>query len=348
MSFFSRSSSILGVDIGTAYIKAVQLKQDADQPILESYGLVNVSYPTETAEELDPVVQVAQILKALHEKARFTTKQVIVSLPSNVAFVSILEMPPLSEKELPRSVEYQARKYVPLPLADVSLGWQILEDARELKVPEGVKHEGKIKVLLTAVPNNVLANYRRLFELAGLEIKAVEIESLSVIRSLLSQGNEEGVLIVDIGAKSTILSLIFGQYLWSTYYVSAGSDTVTSSIAKSLGVSFERAEAFKRETMDSDLNSPVIAITRTVTDLIKSQIQQLILISENQGKKISKLILTGGGSQIPGIDKEFLSVFPVVEFGNCLGRVSYAPALEGRIGQVAPQLSVAVGLALRT
>ena len=348
MLFFSKSSSVLGVDIGTAYIKAVQLKKGQAKPILESYGLVNVAYPTDSMEDFDPVVQVAQILKALHEKAKFTTKQVVVSLPSNVAFVSILDMPPLSDKELPKSVEYQARKYIPLPLTDVSLGWQILEDPRQLKSPEGVKTEGKLKILLTAVPNNVIANYRRLFELAGLEIQAVEIESLSVIRSLLAEEESGGALIVDIGAKATILSLVYGRYLWSTSYVSAGSDTITSSIAKSLGVSFERAEEFKRDSLSSGVDSPVTSITRTVIDLIKSQIQQLALISENQGKKISKLILTGGGSQIPGLELEFSSIFPTVEFGRCLDRVSYAPDLEERLTRVSSQLSVAIGLAMRS
>ncbi|MEK9181218.1 MAG: type IV pilus assembly protein PilM [Patescibacteria group bacterium] len=346
MFFFSKSNSVLGIDIGTSYVKAVQLKKGSPSPILESYGVVNVIYPTESVERFDAVKQTAEILKALYAKAGFTTKKAVISIPSNVAFVSILTVPKMSDKELQKSIEYQAKKYIPLPIMDVNLGWQILEDPSSNKA--GSLEAARVKVLLTAVPKNVISNYARLIELAGFEPLAMEPESLSLIRSLVDTQDRSGLLIVDVGAKSTSLSLVEKGYLWSTRHLTVGGDTITATIAKNMGLSFDRADQMKRSSdFGSNVVSPVTQVTQNIIEMIKSEIQQLVRIAENQGKKISKIILTGGGSKISGFEQDFLSLGLKVEKGNPLKSVAYNKSVESKLLQLHPQLAVSMGLALR-
>lgn len=341
--FFSKPKSILGIDIGTSHIKAVQLKR-GDKPKIESYGIVNVVFPSGSERQMDAIQQVADILSQLHKKARFTTKQVVLSVPSNVAFVSVLDLPGMTEAELQKAIEYKARQFIPLPLSDVNYSWQRLEEESSLKGPKGVDAP-TVKILLTAVPKNVINNYLRVLELARLEPTAIEIESISAIRSLLNPGEKSTVMVIDVGAKATILSLVHNFYLWGSRHLAVGGDAITSSIAKSLGVSFERADQLKRSATGGA--SPAGSASKTVIDLIKGEAQQLIRIADNQGKKVSKILLTGGGSKFTALGKEVESLGIPVSPGNPLSQVSYDQSIANRLEEKSAQLSVAIGLALR-
>src|SRR3989344_312210 len=155
--FFSRSKSKLGVDIGTSTIKVVQLKRDNGKFLLETYGMVNAASQVMSKADVDVISQTAGVLKTLLEKAKVTTKKVIASLPNNIVFVSVIDMPALSDKELKNAIEWEARRYVPLPLEEVTLSWSVMRESQTAE---------KIKVLITAVPTTVIENYLRMFKLA--------------------------------------------------------------------------------------------------------------------------------------------------------------------------------------
>jgi len=351
--FFSKTKrkSILGIDIGTSFIKAVQLKKEKNgQPyVLESYGIVRVVYPVHPKEgKIDPIKQTAEVLKELHARSKFTTKEVSLSLPSNVAFVSVMELPPMPESEIQRSVEYKAKKYIPLPLSEVNLSWQILEEYAKTESPAQKNNSGKINILITAVAKSVVENYVRLAQLAGLDLSVLEIESLSTMRSLVKPDDSEGKIIIDIGAKSSIISLLYRGYLRASRHLSVGGDSITNSIAKSLGVSFDRAEQMKFSTLANETNPAVAHLAQAVLEIIKSETQQLIRVAENHGQKIEKVILTGGGSRLLGIENNFIDLVPKVERGNPLAEINYNPLLKNKLNNLAPQLAVAIGLAMRS
>jgi type IV pilus assembly protein PilM len=347
MFFFSKTRSLLGIDIGTSYIKAVQLKRGAGKPILENYGLVNVVYPIDSQIKFDAVKQTAEILIQLYQRAGFTTKQAVLSIPSNIAFVSILTLPPMPEPEMEKSIEYQAKKYIPLSISDVNLGWQILDDI-DHKSFQQKDVIPRVKVLLTAVPKNVIKNYLQVSEMAGLEVKALEIESLSMIRSLITPEERGGVLIVDIGAKATILSFVYQGYLFATRHLTIGGDSITTSIANSMGINFERADQMKRNIIESQaFTSPAQYIVRNMIGIIKNEIQQFIRMTEDQNRVISKIILTGGGSKMVGLPEALNGLAGKIEYGNPLLGVSFSSMLENKLSALAPQLSVSIGLAMR-
>ena len=345
--FFSKPKNILGIDIGTSHIKAVELRPDPIKPFLVSYGMVNVVLPPDATPGTDPIAQVADVLSALHQKAQFTTNRVILSLPSNVAFVSVFDFPKMGERELQNAVEFKAQQFIPLPMTDVNFSWQVLDETPvSSKDHEAV--EGKVRVLLTAVPKNVVNNYLQVLQQAKLEPVAIEIESISAIRSLIPPTSTDSVLIVDVGAKSTIVSLVHGGHLFASRHVSVGGDSITSSIAKSLGITFERAEQLKRSPESSDTATPAAALASSVVGLIRNEVQQMILIAENHGKSIAKIILTGGGARYQGFTGLMSDMGPAVEAGNPLVRIAYDPQFGTALAQASTQLSIAIGLALRS
>lgn len=329
----------MGVDIGTANIKIVQLKPKDDKFVLETYGLVNAAQQIANKDNTLVVNKTADILKNLLHKAGVTTNHVVASLPNNVVFTSVIELPKIPENEMQAAVEFEAKKYVPLALNEVALSWSVLE------AKPGV--DLKNKVLLTAVPNAVIDNYLKVFHQAGLQPEALEIEALALIRCLVGE-TANNVLLIDIGAKNTSLNLVENGYLRLSKNLTVGGDTVTTSIAQSLNINFTRADQFKKDFGLSSQGQQIPQVMRPILDIIKSEANQLISIFENRASiHLDKILISGGGSKLPGL-VEYFSVLgkPVVE-ANPWSKIIYPLELKPIVEPLGPNLALAVGLAMR-
>ncbi len=332
--FFSQKNSILGIDIGTSNIKIVQVTTKDNIHVLDTYGLVDAAVDIDGRDE-QLIHQTAAILQNLVSKAGVTTKKVVASLPNSVVFASVIEMPKMSEKELEKAVEFEAKKYVPLPMSELTLSWTAIE-----KLPDG-----KSTVLITAVPNSILKGYLKIFELAKLEPIALEIEGLALIRSVIG-GDMASNLLIDIGAKNTHLIISEKGNLVLTRNIPIGGETITNKIAESLKISLPRAEQFKK---DFGINQASL-IPETIKPIlmnIKTEARQLQSIYQAKGKKFDKIIIIGGGGALPGLDQMFSDLGPKVVHGDPLGRLTFNPELRPVLNAYSGNLAVAIGLALR-
>ncbi len=336
--FFWENKSKLGIDIGTSSIKAVQLRKEANEYKLETYGVVNVSYQASQNTEFDVLSETAEILKKLLEKIEATTKKVTASLPNNIVFVSVLDMPAMTERELKNAVEWEARRYVPLPIEEVTLSWSVLQEPVV---------GNQIKVLLTAVPTSVVDNYLKMFKMAGLVPEALEIEALALIRSLVGV-KTESLIIIDIGGRNTSLNLVDKGLLRVSRNLPVGGETVTNVIAKSLRVNSTRAEQFKRDLGLSANAKPVPEAIIQVMEIIKKEVAQLIKIYESNSGVVQQILFTGSGSRFPGLMEYFSDLETKVSLGDSLKFISYDKVIKSELTAIGPGLSVAMGLAMRS
>lgn len=328
--------SVVGVDIGTSNIKIAQISHNKGL-ILDTYGIVNLSYQIGTQNDPEAVKQTANILKTLLVKAHVTAKRCVISFPNSVVFTSVIELPRMSDNDLATAVEFEAKKYVPLSLSDVDLSWVVLNENSDIS--------GILKVLLTAVPKQVTKNYMKVFELAGLDPQVGEIEALALIRSLV--GNKRlNCVIIDIGAKNTGLNIIEKGFLRLSRNLNVGGETITNKISESLRISKARSEQFKRDF--GVTNSTFIPDTiKPVLNIIKNETKQLLTIAGSQGLSMEKIILVGGGSNLPGLVDFFNDLKISVELGDPLKAVGYSKDLEAVLKRYSLSLPIAIGLALR-
>lgn len=334
MLFFKKKPSILGVDIGTSDIKIVQLTHEGERPHLDTYGIVNLSYQLNTDDSNAVVAKAADILKQLVEHAGATTKRCVISLPNSAVFTSIIEMPDLSEKDLEKAIQFEAKKYVPLPISEVILSWSVVGKNEAAKTRS---------ILLTAVPKHLRESYLKLFALAGLELEVIEIEALALIRSLVFDTKSNHV-IIDIGAKSTGINFIKEGFLQLSRSVNVGGDTITSQIAQVLNISQSRAEQFKKDFGISGTFIP--EAVKPVLETIRNETKQLFTIYQAKGVSVGKVVLVGGGAGLPGLVEFFSELGVPVELGDPLHALSYPPAVETVLRRYALHLSVAIGLAM--
>ncbi|MHB8871008.1 MAG: type IV pilus assembly protein PilM [Candidatus Doudnabacteria bacterium] len=332
--FFSSKKSILGIDIGTTNIKIAQITSKDNVHTLETYGLVNAAFDIDETKE-ESIAKTVLILKNLIEKSGVSTNKVVASLPNSAVFTSVIDLPPLKDSELKTAIEFEAKKYVPLPITEMTLSWSTIE-----KMPDG-----KTRILLTAVPNNVLRSYLKIFQQAKLEPVALEIEALALIRALI--GDDKGsILIIDVGAKSTHLNIVENGNLLLTRNIPMGGDTITQKIAESLKISMVRAEQFKKDFGLTQSNL-IPENIKPILANIKSEAKQLQGIYEARGKKFDKIMIVGGTANLPGLNEFFSDMDAKIVNGDPLSKLTFPADLKPVISQYAENLSVAIGLALR-
>ena len=344
--------SCLGVDIGTTSIKVVEMKAGKTRPQIVNYGLLESSgYLARANQALQTSSlkifesDVVELLRTVIHEMGVTAKNAVASLPSFAAFMTVLDFPKMKKEEIEKAMQYQAKQYVPLPLSEVALDW--------LKVGEFVDDNGFAhqKMLLISVPLEQIKKYQRIFASAGLSLRALEIESLSLAR--IFGDDPTPTIVVDIGSRSTnIVFLENGQLVWNAQSDFAAA-SLTQNLAASLGINVLRAEELKKERgiLETGPNHELSTTMIPFLDAIISEVQKDQFIYQGQfpsAKKTERMILSGGGANLLGIEqyfgKEF--AFPIIK-ANPFMNFEYTPEIQPLVSELNPVMSVALGLGMK-
>ena len=230
-----RKESYLAVDIGTASLKMVELDVSKEKLTLKNYAMLETSghltrlndaIQTSSLKIIDK--ETAGLLQLLLREMRTKTKLAFASLPAFSAFTALLDLPVMSTDETSKTMQYQARSFVPLPLTEVTIDWLPIVKLTDEK---GIK---KQRLFLTAVPNEQIKRYQNIFQMAGLNLKVLELETLSLAR-ILTDGDPTNTLIVDIGARSTALGVASMGLLKYSSQTDFSGGYLTQAIANGLG-----------------------------------------------------------------------------------------------------------------
>lgn len=339
MAFFG-SKSILGVDLGTAGIKIAELSDSGGRFDLKNYGIMDFLAKEGSSQKLNDEILISG-LKDLVSRTKPSTKDAVASISSFLTFTTVIEMPYLSAKDLEKAIPFEARKYIPLPLSDVVLDWSIIN------VGDVSSQVTNVEVFLAAVPKSEAERYKNIFASAGLNLKALELENIALIRALLGS-DQSPLAIVNLGGRSTSIVIIDKGFERVSRNYEVGGFEITKTLAASLGISFERAEEIKRKEGLKN-NQSFNQVISPLMDMIIFEARKTISNYEESKKaKIDKVILIGGQSEMPGIKEYFgQKLGKEILIGDPLKKVSYDKVLEETLKNLSPSLAVALGLAMR-
>jgi type IV pilus assembly protein PilM len=360
--FHKESGSVLGIDIGSSAIKIVQLKKSGGKAVLETYGELALgpyakvevgqatSLPTEKIAEA-----LADLMK--EKEVNISTNKCGVAIPFASSLMSLIEMPLLSQKQLSAMIPLEARKYIPVPISEVTLDWSIIP--KEENKPEADANDDLKKVLpskvelvdilLVAIHNDTIKRYQEIVNKTGLESSFFEIEIFSTLRSVLDN-NALPVMLIDMGAASTKLYVVERGIVRVSHTINRGSQDVTNIISKSMGISVHDAEVMKRNKGaiskdDANLQS---VINLGLSNIFSETNQVILNYQRKYSKTLSKIILVGGGSSLKGIATLAKNSFQIeVVPGNPFSKTEAPAFLEPILRDTGPEFTVAVGLALR-
>jgi len=353
----SKADTFVGIDIGSSYIKVTQLKKEKGRILLETYGEVALG-PYEGEEGVAGQLtnlendKLTSALKNLLEQANVTATSAVVSVSSATSLIFILTLPQISERELSGVIKNEARKYIPIPLSEVSLDWWMIP-TRENYHDEGMgsSRESHIDVLVAAVRNEVVDRYNLVSKNLGtFKNIAFEIETFSAVRGSFKH-ELSSVMLLDFGASGVRMSVIEHGVVRKFRAVNRGSAYLTSSLQKSLELDFEQAEALKRDVglNKTHANTEAYNIISTGANYIFSKIQNVIFDFEKEYKKpISKIILTGGGSRLDRFREELESRYNInAVYSDPFSKAASPEFLEEVLQDAGPEFAVAIGLALQ-
>lgn len=359
----AHAGSIVGIDMGTSAIKVVEISKEDERAVLRNYGEialgplagVSVGQATNLPQE-----QLSIAFRDLLREMGVTVQHTAFAIPFSASLLTIVDLPDVSKAELETMVPFEARRYIPVPIAEVTLNWWVLPKVKEAKTtpatdfPPGIPPAVEWRpVIIAAVHNDVFKKLDTLKKDVGLPAKAshFEIEVFSTLRSVMGR-DLASALVMDIGAGTTKLALIADGVVWGSHTISMGGQNITSALSKSLNIPFGRAEEIKRRTgmLGNEEGRDVAAVSELILANIFTEAKRTAEEYERRyARKIEKVILVGGGAAMKGIlnaAKPFFKDLSVT-VGDPFARVEFPTFLAKTIQEVSPSFSVAIGVALK-
>ncbi len=340
--------------MGASSVKLVQVRLSEERAILETYG--ELAAGPYGAKSIGQGVRLssekaAEVVGDLVRETGATAKETVVSIPLRNSFVTVVEIPKVTEADITTVMQYEARRYIPVPIAEVVMDWWHVPDtAHNEEGTVSTPAKTSSQVILVAVPKDVLEKYKEVMKKAWLVISGFEIEIFSSIRSIMDR-ERAGVLLVDFGATGTKMAILDRGILRATHSVDKGLQDVTVAISESLGIGFERAEILKREVGLSQRveHREIMKVIGPLVDFMIAEIERFVVgYARKHQETVSRIFLAGGGSLLPGLSDHVVKKFGVeVIIGNPFGRLEYPAFFQPVLKEVGPSFSVAVGLALR-
>ncbi len=341
------SNRPFGLDISATTMKAVLLLEEGGK--LGVSAIAQSPTPPRGMLSESPFDQqdMAESIRKMMDEAKITTPIVNVALPDSQVYTRIIEMPSLSDKDIASAIYWEAEQYIPLPLANVTLDWNIL------KKPANDANGGKMEVLLVGAPTILIDKYQKVLTLAGLSINAIETEILATIRPLVTPNHFPNSMVVYIGDLSTSFAIIKESTVVFTYSIAAGGIAINRAIASGFGFTLAQAEKYKNTygISEHSLGGKIGKATEPVLTSIIIEIKKaLAFYSEkykNDDVPIQQILLSGGNAKLPGIDLFFAEncgIETVIANPLRLLGIEKAPK---EILDNAFDYTVAVGLAMR-
>lgn len=345
----------LGIDIGTSYVKLVEISRFGHRRKLENYGSLSAEVlykkPFRTFDKNTLFLSsedIARSIRAIMEEAKIKSRQVVFSIPDFSTFFTSFDLPPMTKEELGQAVRYEAKQHIPFPLSEMTLDWRVVNESAFNRKGE------KLTILLAAVPNEVINQYGDIARLAQLELFALEAEVFGLMRSLIGDDEKQPIALMDIGAQSTTCSIVDKKNLFTSHSFDIAGNELTSVISKSLNIDYVQAEEAKKkyglspeDQADTERN-----VRQVISPLIDNILREAegIFSSFYQKRKVEvqKVIVAGGFALLPGLKEYFTEhLKKEVVIADPFSNIFYPPILEKTLKEMGPGYAIAVGSALR-
>jgi len=343
---FRKAKSLVGLDIGSSAVKAVELKAAGRSYRVAAYG----SEPLPPDSIVDGAIidgaAVADAVRRLFEARNIRTKDVAASLSGNAVIVKKITLPVMSEAELAESIYFEAEQYIPFDIQDVNLDYQVL-DADPGK--------GNMDVLLVAAKKEKIADYTGVIAQAGRNAVVVDVDAFALQNAYeANYGVEPGTVIVllNAGASATNINIVSGEQSVFTRDVSMGGNAHTEALQRELGLSIEAADQLKRGMQADGIPfEDAKPVLRAVTENVMLEIQKTFDFYKGTAAsdRVDRIVVSGGASRAEGFLEMLAERFEApVDLFDPFKRIMFdAKKLGAEAADIAPTAAVAVGLALR-
>jgi type IV pilus assembly protein PilM len=345
-----KSKSVVGLDIGSSSVKAVELKSAGKGFRVAAYGSEPVPADAIVDGAIIDAGAVAEAIRHVfeHNKA-FKAKDVCASLSGNAVIVKKITLPVMTESELDESIYWEAEQYIPFDIQDVNLDYQILDAGT------GPESRGSMEVLLVAAKKEKIGDYTGVIAQAGRTPVIVDVDAFALQNAFdVNYGLDPAqvVVLLNAGASAININILQGEQSMFTRDISIGGNAYTEAVQKELDLPHESAEQLKKGIpVDGASFEEAQPVLRAVTENVLLEVQKTFdfFKATASSDRIDRIMLSGGASRVDGFRDMLQERFsaPVEEF-DPFRAILWDPKKLGRDAvEHASTAAVAVGLALR-
>ncbi len=347
---FRKARSLVGLDIGSSAVKAVELKPAGKAFKVTAFGSEPIPPDSIVDGAIIDAAAVADAIRRLFDGRGIKTKEVAASLSGNAVIVKKITLPVMTEAELAESIYWEAEQYIPFDIQDVNLDYQILDPG---DVAAG---KATMDVLLVAAKKEKIADYTGVIAQAGRTAVVVDVDAFALQNAYEANYGIEPravVVLLNAGASATNINILNGDQSVFTRDISIGGNAYTEALQKELTLPFEKADQLKRgvdvDGVSFDDARPVL---RAVSENVMLEIQKTFdfFKATAASDRIDRIVVSGGASKAEGFTEMLAQRFEAsVESFDPFKKVAF-DAKKFKVDSAAavgPTVAVAVGLALR-
>jgi type IV pilus assembly protein PilM len=350
VALFGKKKAIVGVDIGSSAVKAVELKAGGKGG--SEYQLVNIGLePLPPEAIVDGAIMdsgsVIDAIQRLFSASKIKTSDVATSVSGNAVIVKKISLPQMSNEELAESIHWEAEQYIPFDIQDVSIDYEVIE---------GGGSGSNMDVLLVAVKKDKISDYTSAITQAGKTPAMVDVDVFALQNCYeINYGSDPGrvIALLNVGASIMNINIIKGGTSIFNRDIAVGGNQYTDAIQKDLNLSFEQAESLKKGgRVEGAAVENLHPILQAVSENIALEIQKTFdfFKATSSEDRIDRIFLSGGTSKVHGLRDLLAERFDAgVEILNPFNNVTYNPRDfdPDFINEIGPQAAIAVGLAVR-
>jgi type IV pilus assembly protein PilM len=345
---FGKKSSLIGLDIGSHAVKIVHLTESKGTYKLKQLGISHLPPNVIVEGAIKEQDAVRDAIKKLTGSLKVKTKNVATSIAGWSVIIKKVDLPQMTEEELAENIKVEAEQYIPFNVEDVNIDFQILGSSAD--------KADRMEVMLVAAKKEVIDDYVGLLKKSGLSPQVIDVDFFALENAFEANypaTESGGIALVDIGASKMNINVLKNGVSMFNRDASIGGNQITDDIQQRFGLVYDEAEKVKLglssdQVPMQDLEAIFVSAATGWATEVKRAID--FFYATYPDETIGQILLSGGSSRLPGLDALFNkdTNIPVVHF-NPLANIEADPKLfdQSYLNYIAPQMAVAVGLALR-
>ena len=345
------NKTVIGLDIGSAMVKAVELEPHGGSYRLRAFGFAPLPPEAIVQGSFMNAPAISAAISEACSMGSFKSKDVVTSVSGHSVIVKRIALPAQSKEELEETIRWEAEQYIPFDINEVNIDHQIL---REVGI------DGQMDVLLVAAKKDLIDDYQSVITESGLSLVVMDVDAFAVgnmYQHNYEPADDTTVALLDLGASVINMNVMQGSVPVFTRDITSGSNQYTEEIQKTLGITFEEAERIKiggkpGETSKDVVPQEVEEAMREVSETMLGEIQRSLDFyrATAASSRIERILLCGGAARVPGLDRIFHSKLEIaVDIVDPFTRVEIASSAgdEDRLRELGPSLCTAIGLGMR-
>jgi type IV pilus assembly protein PilM len=346
---FGKKKTVAGLDVGSSSIKMVELEGKMNSLNLVGLGFENLPDDTIVDGQIMELNVVSSVIQNICANHQMNAAQVVTGVSGHSVIIKNIVLPPMSREELEESIDWHAEEHIPYDLADVSLDYQVTSETAD-----------STSVLIAACKRERIDNIKQAIQLSGKQPVVIDVDTFALQNCYevnYQPDASQTVALLNIGASTMNVNIVQGNRSLFTRDITVGGSQFTDVLQRSLGISYQQAEAVKRGVMDAVEGveeKSIEPLINDVTEIVAMEIQKTFdfyrATTEDSDVVVQKILISGGGSKLNGLADELskrleLPVEVLDPFRNI--KVDTRKFDPDYLSEIMPEMAVAVGLAVR-